>query len=374
MRIACIVGARPNFMKIAPILRAMKSHEELQPVLIHTGQHYDKNLSDVFFEELGIARPDISLGVGSGTHASQTADVMVAVEKVLMEAAERGEPFERMIVVGDVNSTAAAAIAAVKLHIPVTHVEAGLRSCDRQMPEEINRILTDSICDMLLVSEPSGMTNLRQEGHSEDHLHLVGNVMIDTLLTQVDNARSRNTLSELGLTPGTYGVVTLHRPSNVDHVEVLGGLVDVLTEISSELPLVFPIHPRTLARLKDFGLFDRLNDQSDIHCLEPIGYLDFLCLTSQARVIVTDSGGLQEESTALGVPCLTMRENTERPVTVDEGTSTLIGSSAERLKKYLRQVIDGEYKTGRCPELWDGRAAERIADILAGEASRKVPA
>ncbi|MGI9517345.1 MAG: non-hydrolyzing UDP-N-acetylglucosamine 2-epimerase [Pirellulaceae bacterium] len=374
MRIACIVGARPNFMKIAPILRAMKSHEELQPVLIHTGQHYDKNLSDVFFEELGIDRPDISLEVGSGTHAKQTADVMVAVEKVLMDAADNGEPFERMIVVGDVNSTAAAAIAAVKLHIPVTHVEAGLRSFDRDMPEEINRMLTDSICDMLLVSEPSGIANLNQEGHPDENIYLVGNVMIDTLLTQVERARSRNILNDLGLTPGTYGVVTLHRPSNVDHADVLGGLVEVLAEISTELPLVFPIHPRTVARLNEFGLYDSLNDQPNIHCLDPIGYLDFLCLTSQARVIVTDSGGLQEESTALGVPCLTMRENTERPVTVDEGTSTLIGSSAERLKTCLRQVIDGGYKTGQCPELWDGRAAERIAGILVSQASRKVPA
>lgn len=365
MRIACIVGARPNFMKIAPILRAMKKHDNLQPVLIHTGQHYDKNLSDIFFEELGIDRPDISLGVGSGSHAKQTADVMVAIENVLIEGRDQGNPFDRMIVVGDVNSTAAAAIAATKLHIPVAHVEAGLRSFDREMPEEINRLLTDAICDMLLVSEPAGITNLKNEGHSDESLHLVGNVMIDTLLTQVDRAREKDTLSRLELQAGNYGVVTLHRPSNVDHPEVLSGLVDVLVEISDEMPLAFPIHPRTIGRLKEFSLYDRMTDKPEIKCLDPLGYLDFLCLTSQAKVIVTDSGGLQEESTALGVPCLTMRANTERPVTCDEGTSTLIGSSADELKRQLRAVLDGNYKQGQCPGLWDGRAAERIAEILA---------
>ena len=364
-RLACIVGARPNFMKIAPILRAMKSNDSLVPTLIHTGQHYDKNLSDVFFEELGIARPDISLGVGSGSHAKQTADVLVAVEKVLVDAAEQGQPFDRMVVVGDVNSTMAAAIAATKLHIPVAHVEAGLRSFDRNMPEEINRILTDSICDMLLVSEPSGIENLQREGHPKENVHLVGNVMIDTLLTQVEEARKSGILSTLGFEKGSYGVVTLHRPANVDRPEILSGLVDVLANISSQLPLVFPIHPRTLSRLKEFDLLRRLDESAQIHCLEPLGYNDFLCLTSQAKVIVTDSGGLQEESTALGVACLTMRPNTERPVTVTEGTSTLIGSSADKLQKFLQQVIQGEYKSGKCPDLWDGRASERIVQIIA---------
>ncbi len=365
MRIACIVGARPNFMKIAPILRAMKDCSPLQPVLIHTGQHYDKNLSDIFFEELGIHRPDISLGVGSGSHARQTADVLVAVEKVLLQAEKNGEPFSRMLVVGDVNSTAAAAIAAAKLQIPVAHVEAGLRSFDRTMPEEINRLLTDSICDLLLVSEPSGVSNLKREGHPDSHIHLVGNVMIDTLLTQVERARQQDTLTRLGLQAGTFGVVTLHRPSNVDHPRILSGLVDVLLDIAGEMPLAFPIHPRTLARLGEFGLHERIAASPNINCLEPLGYLDFLCLTSQARAIVTDSGGLQEESTALGVPCLTMRGNTERPITVEQGTSTLIGNSAEALKTHLRQILDGDYKTGRCPELWDGQASQRIVKILA---------
>ena len=231
MKLACIVGARPNFMKIAPILRAMKDYEQLEPVLIHTGQHYDKNLSDVFFEELGIARPDISLGIGSGSHAKQTADILVAIEKVLVDAKESGKPFDRMIVVGDVNSTVAAAMAAVKLHVPVAHVEAGLRSRDRSMPEEINRLLTDSICDLLLVSEPEGMVNLKQEGHPDDRIHLVGNVMIDTLMTQVDTARGGDTLSRLGLNEGEYGVITMHRPANVDHPEILKGLVLSLIHI-----------------------------------------------------------------------------------------------------------------------------------------------
>ena len=364
-RLACIVGARPNFMKIAPILRSMKNEPRLQPTLIHTGQHYDKNLSDVFFDELGIDPPDISLGVGSGTHAKQTADVMVAIEKVLMDANEKGEPFDRVIVLGDVNSTAAAAIAAVKLHTPVAHVEAGLRSCDRRMPEEINRVVTDAICDMLLVSEPSGVTNLKREGHPDENIFLVGNVMIDTLLTQVERAKTMGTTEKHNLKKGEYGVITLHRPSNVDHPEVLSDLIDVLVEISSEMNFVFPIHPRTKARLEEFELEDRLTKCEGIHCMGPIGYLDFLNLTSQAKVIVTDSGGLQEESTALGVPCLTMRSNTERPVTVDEGTSTLIGNSATDLRAYLRQVIEGTYKSGKCPDLWDGKAADRIVEILA---------
>ena len=364
-KFACIVGARPNFMKIAPILRAMKAHGSLKPVLIHTGQHYDKYLSDIFFEELGIDPPDIALGVGSGTHAKQTADIMVAIEKVLMDANEAGEPFDRLVVVGDVNSTAAAAIAAVKLHIPVAHVEAGLRSRDRRMPEEINRILTDGICDMLLVSEPEGVDNLRKEGHPDEHIHLVGNVMIDTLLTQVERAKAVGMIEKLGLETGTYGVITLHRPLNVDSAETLGELIDVFYGISEELPFVFPIHPRTKARLESFGLYEKMENAPNIKCLDPIGYLDFLNLTSQAKVICTDSGGLQEESTALLVPCLTLRENTERPITCSEGTSTLIGNDAEKLNQYLKQVIDGTYKSGKCPELWDGNAAERIAAILA---------
>lgn len=364
MHLGCIVGARPNFMKIAPILRAMERTGEMKSTLIHTGQHYDKNLSDVFFDELRIKRPDVSLGVGSGSHAKQTAEVMVAVEEVLLKSRSSASPIDRLVVVGDVNSTMAAAIAATKLNIPVAHVEAGLRSFDREMPEEINRVLTDSICDLLLVSEPAGVENLRREGQPEANIHLVGNVMIDTLLEQVARAKQRSTLSDLSLTAGAYGVVTLHRPSNVDDPAVLAALLDVLDGIAEDIPLVFPIHPRTLARMEDFGLRAKLDSNPAVTILGPQGYLDFLCLTSQASVIVTDSGGLQEESTALGVPCLTLRENTERPITCTEGTSTLIGNDPEKLRHYLAQVVDGSYKQGKCPELWDGKAAERIVGVL----------
>jgi len=370
LRIACIVGARPNFMKIAPILRAFEEHDCLDPVLIHTGQHYDSNLSDIFFEELGIKRPEISLGIGSGSHGKQTAEILIAIENVLVEASENGTPFHRMIVVGDVNSTMAATIAAAKLLIPVAHVEAGLRSFDLTMPEEINRMLTDSICDMLLPSEPDGVKNLQHEGHDDSKIHLVGNVMIDTLLNQVERAKQSGILQDLSLEAGKYGVVTLHRPANVDDEKVLGELLKVLVEISANLPLVFPIHPRTKSRLEAFGYLDLLDSASNITCLGPAGYNDFLCLTSQAKVIVTDSGGLQEESTALGVPCLTMRPNTERPITVTLGTSTLVGSDSEKLKLHLTEVINGTYKTGECPALWDGHAAERIAEIFVSEAAR----
>jgi UDP-N-acetylglucosamine 2-epimerase (non-hydrolysing) len=372
LRIACIVGARPNFMKIAPILRAFEKHDCLEPVLIHTGQHYDSNLSDIFFEELGIKRPEISLGIGSASHGKQTAEILIGIEKVLVDAAESGSPFHRMIVVGDVNSTMAATIAAAKLLIPVAHVEAGLRSFDVTMPEEINRMLTDSICDMLLPSEPDGVKNLQHEGHDDSKIHLVGNVMIDTLLNQVERAKESSILQDLSLESGKYGVVTLHRPANVDDEKVLGELLNVLVEISTNLPLVFPIHPRTKSRLEAFGFMELLDTASNITCLGPAGYNDFLCLTSQAKVIVTDSGGLQEESTALGVPCLTMRPNTERPITVTLGTSTLVGSDSEKLKLHLTEVINGTYKAGECPALWDGRAAERIAEIFVSEASRLI--
>ena len=370
LRIACIVGARPNFMKIAPILRAFDKHDCLDPVLIHTGQHYDSNLSDIFFEELGIKRPEISLGIGSGSHGKQTAEILIAIENVLVEASENGTPFHRMIVVGDVNSTMAATIAAAKLLIPVAHVEAGLRSFDLTMPEEINRMLTDSICDMLLPSEPDGVKNLKREGHDDSKIHLVGNVMIDTLLNQVERAKESSILQDLSLESGKYGVVTLHRPANVDDEKVLGELLSVLVEISANLPLVFPIHPRTKSRLEAFGFLELLESASNITCLGPAGYNDFLCLTSQAKVIVTDSGGLQEESTALGVPCLTMRPNTERPITVTLGTSTLVGSDSEKLKLHLTEVVNGTYKVGECPALWDGHAAERIAEIFVTEANR----
>lgn len=363
--LACVVGARPNFMKMAPLLRALEQHAECRATLIHTGQHYDSQLSDVFFQDLGMKRPDIHLEVGSGKHGAQTARVIEKMEEVLECGAADGRPYDRLVVVGDVNSTMAAAIAAVKLGVPVAHVEAGLRSFDRTMPEEINRIVTDSLSDMLLVSEPAGIENLKREGHANGQMHLVGNIMIDTLMVQLPAARDLDVLTRLGLEPGQYGVVTLHRPSNVDRVETLGPLVDVLAEVSRELTLVFPIHPRTQARLEAFGLLEKMRAAPGIVLQPPMGYLEFLALTAQAKVIVTDSGGLQEESTALGIPCLTMRENTERPITVTEGTSTLIGNDAGKLRECLGLVMGGRYKRGKCPELWDGKAAERIAKVIA---------
>lgn len=368
INLACIVGARPNFMKMAPLLRAFESYPDVNPVLIHTGQHYDANLSDVFFDELGMKRPDISLEVGSGKHGVQTARILERMEQTLEDGAAGGQPYDRVVVVGDVNSTMAATLAAVKLGIPVAHVEAGLRSFDRTMPEEINRIVTDSLSDMLFVSEPAGMENLRREGHADDHLHLVGNVMIDTLQRLLPQARDRNTLREHNLQPGQYGVVTLHRPANVDEPEVLEKLLDVLVETSGRLKLVIPLHPRTRQRIEDFGFAGKLANAPGLVVLPPLGYLDFLALTSQSLLVVTDSGGLQEESTVLGIPCLTMRPNTERPVTVDDGTSTLIGSDAEKLARHIDQILNGDYPRGVVPDLWDGRAADRIAKVLFDDA------
>jgi UDP-N-acetylglucosamine 2-epimerase (non-hydrolysing) len=366
LNFACVVGARPNFMKMAPLLRAFERFPRVNPVLVHTGQHYDASLSEVFFAELGMKRPDFSLEVGSGKHGQQTARVLERFEAVLEQGPPGGGQYDRVIVVGDVNSTLAAALAAAKMQIPVAHVEAGLRSFDRTMPEEINRIVTDSLSDLLLVSEPAGMENLRREGHPERHLHLVGNVMIDTLRWLLPKARQSRVLVDLGLAPGAYGVVTLHRPSNVDAPATLAALLEVLIETSVRLPLVFPIHPRTQARLEHFELAPTLKAAKRIIQTPPLGYLDFLALTSQAKLIVTDSGGLQEESTALGIPCLTMRATTERPITVQQGSSTLIGSDPEKLRNRLEAALSGDYPTGTCPAGWDGRAAERIARILVG--------
>ena len=366
-RLACIVGARPNFMKMAPLLRAFAKHDNLETALIHTGQHYDRNLSDVFFEELEMPRPDVSLEVGSGKHGEQTARVIERFEEVLESAIEANEPFHRVIVVGDVNSTMATTIAAIKMGIPVAHVEAGLRSFDRTMPEELNRLITDAVADMLLVSEPDGVKNLKAEGQPDEKIHLVGNVMIDTLMSLLPKAQSRSTLKDTGVEPGEYGLVTLHRPANVDSGETLEPMLDVLLDTAKQIKLVFPIHPRTMARLESFGLLPKIAAVPNLILMEPQGYLDFLAFSSQAKVIVTDSGGLQEESTVLGIPCLTARPNTERPITVTQGTSTLVGSDATMLQKHLDEVLNDTYKQGTCPELWDGKASERIAKIIAEE-------
>jgi len=366
--IACVVGARPNFVKMAPLLRAFESApfaETFDAVLIHTGQHYDANLSDVFFAELGMRLPDVSLEVGSGSHAVQTARVLEKMEAVLIDGPPSGGKYDDVVVVGDVNSSVAAALAAAKLGIRVVHVEAGLRSWDRTMPEEINRIVTDSIADVLFVSEPAGRDNLLREGHPSDHIKLVGNVMIDSLFHMRDRADGLAEAERLGLEPRRYGVVTMHRPSNVDEPGTLASLIDVLLKICVDIPFVFPVHPRTRVSLVRSGLWTRLESAENLHVLDPIGYLRFLSLTSQARVIVTDSGGLQEEATALAIPCLTLRSNTERPVTVESGTSTLVGNDAAKLHDCLNDVLNSRYKTGSCPELWDGHAAERIAADLA---------
>jgi UDP-N-acetylglucosamine 2-epimerase (non-hydrolysing) len=370
IRLACVVGARPNFMKMAPLIRALKSgsfRERADVTLIHTGQHYDPNLSDIFFAELGMPAPHIALEVGSGSHAVQTARILEQMERVLLNGPPSGGAYDVVVVVGDVNSTLAAALAGAKLGIRIAHVEAGLRSFDRTMPEEINRIVTDSIAELLFVSEPVGVDNLIREGHPDGHIKLVGNVMIDTLYYMLAKAKELAIVPQLGLRPREYGVITMHRPSNVDNKETLSALVEVLVDISNKLPFVFPVHPRTANALARAGLRDQMERIENLFLLEPLGYLAFLSLTSQARVIVTDSGGLQEESTALGIPCLTLRKNTERPITVDMGTSTLIGNDAKMLRTCLQDVINDQYKSGTCPELWDGHAAERIARVLVDE-------
>lgn len=359
--ILCVVGARPNFMKIAPIMRAFaRPGSRLSARLLHTGQHYDEAMKHAFFEQLGIPQPDIDLEVGSGSHAQQTADIMKRFEPVLDD-----NPPVAVLVVGDVNSTIACALVAVKKGIPVIHVEAGLRSGDRQMPEEINRILTDQLSELLFTTERSAQANLTREGIPAGKVYFAGNVMIDTLLYNLDQAvPAAQTLRETGLeAKGGYGLLTLHRPSNVDDPRVLARLLGVLAEISEQTPLLFPVHPRTKARIADAGLQQLLED-SHIHMLPPAGYLQMLGLMREAKVVFTDSGGIQEETTALGVPCVTLRENTERPITVDEGTNTIVGTDAGRIRACYDDIAATGGKGGRRPELWDGRAAERIVDAI----------
>ena len=365
--VICVVGARPNFMKMAPILRAFSVNTPAIPtLLVHTGQHYDKDMNDKLFEDLRLPRPDINLDVGSATHAVQTAEVMRRFEPVI----DTHKP-SCVLVVGDVNSTLACTLVAVKKDIPVVHVEAGLRSYDRKMPEEINRILTDQIADRLYTTERSAEANLVREGIAAEHVRFVGNVMIDSLLHNRDFARAPSaTLAAGGFDPALiggpegYGVVTLHRPSNVDHPDVLASLLQVLSEISRQLPLVFALHPRTKANIERFNL-GHLIDDTQLILLPPQGYLEMLGLMAGARIVLTDSGGLQEETTALGVPCLTLRENTERPITVEQGTNTMVGRDVAVIRKEADVILAGHGKQGRVPELWDGRAAERIADDLA---------
>ena len=359
MHILSVVGARPNFMKVGPIHRALSAREGVRSRIVHTGQHYDERMSDVFFRQLELPEPDVYLGVGSGSHAEQTGRVMMAFEKVVQE-----EHPDLVIVVGDVNSTLAAALVAAKLHVPVAHVEAGLRSGDRQMPEEINRLATDAIADLLFVTERSGLEHLRREGVSEDRVHFVGNVMIDSLVHFRAKAAETTVLAELDLGSKGYALVTMHRPRNVDDPERLAEVVRILEVVAERYPVVFPVHPRTRKNLADAGLDDQLAALDGVRLLEPVGYLEFLKLMEHAAVVVTDSGGIQEETTYLGVPCLTLRPNTERPVTVEVGTNVLLPLDAERVAERIRDVAAGRFKQGTVPPLWDGKAAERIAEIL----------
>jgi len=359
MRIINVVGARPNMMKMAPIVDAMSGIESVEQRLVHTGQHYDHKMSQVFFDQLGLPRPDLYLDVGSGSHAEQTARVMVAFEQVLLD-----QKPDLILVVGDVNSTLACAITAAKLWIPVAHVEAGLRSFDRTMPEEINRIVTDALSSYLFTTEIDANHNLQKEGISEEKIFFVGNVMIDTLYKHKTKAGSLGTYSHYGLSQGEYALLTLHRPSNVDDALILSGILDALSLIQEQIPILFPMHPRTSQRIDEFGLTKKIKDASNMHLTEPLGYLEFLDLMMNAGIMLTDSGGIQEETTILGVPCVTLRDNTERPVTIRQGTNVLVGSDPLRIVAAVEQILAGEKKQGVIPELWDGRAADRIVKIL----------
>jgi UDP-N-acetylglucosamine 2-epimerase (non-hydrolysing) len=361
VKVACIVGARPNLVKIAPLVRAMTDAADFDPIVIHTGQHYDHNMSGLFFEQLGIRPPDHNLAVGSDTTTRQTANVMIALEPLLQSL----KP-DLVLVVGDVNSTLAAALVAARLGLRLAHVEAGLRSLDRTMPEEINRILTDALSDYLFTTEPSAQENLLREGIDPGKIFFVGNVMIDSLLTNVAEAKRLQMASRLGLSPKTFAVVTLHRPSNVDEPTALVRLVSSLVALHDRLPIVFPVHPRTRARLVTSGLMTQLEACPRLKMMEPVGYLEFLSLITDARIVLTDSGGLQEETTIIGVPCLTLRESTERPVTITDGTNQLVGVDPGRIARAVDSVLSSaaSEQATRRPALWDGNAAARIVEIL----------
>jgi UDP-N-acetylglucosamine 2-epimerase (non-hydrolysing) len=357
VRVICVAGARPNYMKVKPVMDALTGRGA-DVILVHTGQHYDPAMSDVFFADLGMGAPDHYLGTGSGTHATQTARVMTAFEPLVAVLAP-----DVVVVVGDVNSTLACALVAAKSGALVAHVEAGLRSGDWTMPEEVNRVVTDRVSDHLFAPSADAVANLRAEGYRDGQIHLVGNVMVDTLLANRDRAAARGTLSSLGLQPGQYGLVTLHRPANVDDPAVLGALLSALAEVARMCPLVLPAHPRAAERLHGAGLDGR------VRVIPPAGYLDFVALEASAALVLTDSGGVQEETTALGVPCLTLRDNTERPVTLTEGTNQLVGRDPDRIVDAARRVLEAP-PAPRSPALWDGRAGQRIADVLFDGSSR----
>ncbi len=410
MKWILIAAARPNFMKIAPLMRAIAGHNRqngnrIRPLLVHTGQHYDDNMSDAFFRDLNIPAPDIHLGIGSGSHAEQTGRVLVEFEKVLLKEAP-----SLVIVVGDVNSTMACALAAVKLHIPVAHVEAGLRSFDRTMPEEINRLVTDTVAEYLFTPSPDGDANLLREGVPQEKIFLVGDIMVDSLLFNLERAKQQDTLKRLGLSRASagagagsagaareaigpsaseiapYALLTLHRPANVDSPETFGRIIEGLRRVAERIPIIFPIHPRTRKQIATFGLegafrfhqgktaplFSPATEDGrgegrpgGIHCLEPLGYLEFLNLMAHARIVLTDSGGIQEETTVLDIPCVTIRDTTERPITLTEGTNVLVGDDPEKIVAAAERALSGQSGRGRCPAIWDGHTAERIVSILA---------
>ncbi len=357
-KILSVVGARPNFIKIAPLAKAFKKYrKEVKHLLCHTGQHFDQRMSEIFFEELKMPKPDFNLGVGGGSHAGQTARIMLELEKVLLQ-----EKPDLVIVPGDVNSTLAAALVASKMGIPIAHVEAGLRSFDKTMPEEINRIVTDVVSDFLFVTEHSGMHNLRNEGVDDDKIFFVGNTMIDSLDAHWDALESNTVTDRLNLEKGKYVVATFHRPSNVDDKESLTELMGTLARLAGERKVIFPVHPRTRKNIEAFGLEKKI--PKSLMLTEPLGYLEFLSLMRYAELVITDSGGIQEETTYMGVQCITVRKNTERPVTIDVGTNHLVGVSMEKVEKAALDILGGTTKPGRIPELWDGKAAKRIAEII----------
>jgi UDP-N-acetylglucosamine 2-epimerase (non-hydrolysing) len=362
LKVLNVVGARPNFMKVAPIVEAMKRrNKEFAPLVVHTGQHYDAQMSDAFFRDLALPEPDTYLNVGSGSHAVQTAAVMQRFEPVVI----REQP-DWVLVVGDVNSTIACALCCAKLNIRVAHVEAGLRSRDRTMPEEINRLLTDQIADLLLTPSKDADENLLAEGIPGERIRFVGNVMIDSLLNQLTRAARSTVREDLGIKDKDYAALTLHRPSNVDEPETFARILDALERISERVPVIFPVHPRTRARIREFGFTGKVESAKNLRLIEPLGYLDFLRLYSGARLVLTDSGGIQEETTALGIPCLTLRENTERPITVEMGTNTIVGTDTERITRAALAALDAPTDKGqtRVPPLWDGHTADRILDAL----------
>jgi len=360
IKIICVCGARPNFIKIDPLMKAFNKRGGFETLLVHTGQHYDENMSKLFFDELGIPKPDINLEVGSGSHAVQTAEIMKRFEPVVTDFKPN-----YVLVVGDVNSTIACGLVAVKLEVKLIHVEAGLRSFDRTMPEEINRILTDVISDLLFVTEQSGVDNLKKEGVNSGKVHFVGNVMIDTLLANTHKAEKSKILNRLGLDEKYYGVITLHRPSNVDVLNKFDKIVTAFDHIQKEINLVFPIHPRTKNNLKGTKLGDKLGKMVNLLLIEPVSYLDFLKLMANSAFVMTDSGGIQVETTILHIPCMTLRENTECPVTLTEGTNRLVHIETEDILKSYREIKAGQFKRNRkTPKFWDGKAAIRIVNVL----------